>query len=192
MRILTGGFLCLLILFCQPISFFQSNENKKIASDFQLIDSNRNLYQFYSHSKSKSLVVLFFGYSHCPDICLNTLTKFSRVIESLPEENLKSLSFIFVSIDPKNDKPDELKNYMTKFSNQITALTGDPIEIKKITNDYELVLLENPKYGKIKGEGKILHSTNIYLINKNHHITKSLPHQIGVETLKQEILDAIQ
>ncbi|MCZ8342662.1 MAG: SCO family protein [Leptospira sp.] len=192
MRFFTVGFFCLSILFCQPTSLFQGNEREKIATDFQLIDSDQNLYQFYSHSQSKSLVVLFFGYSHCPDICLNTLTKFSRLIESIPDERLKDLSFIFVSIDPKNDKPGELKKYMTKFSNQIIALTGDVSEIKKITKDYELVLLENPKYGKINGEGKILHSTNIYLIDKDHKITKSLPHQIGVETLKQEILEAIQ
>lgn len=191
MRLFTGIFLCFLILFCQPNPLFQNEETNKLASDFKLFDTNQNPFHFYEVSKSKSLVVLFFGYSHCPDICVSTLKKFSKLIETLPAESLKQIQFIFISVDPKNDNPSELKEYMKMFSKEIVALTGNVDEIKKITKEYELVLFENPKYGKIKGEGKMIHSTNIYLIKNNHTITKSLPHQLSLETLKQEIADML-
>lgn len=191
MRLFTGYFFCFLTFFCQPNSFFQNGDKEKVVSDFQLLDTKQNLFHFYEASKSKSLVLLFFGYSHCPDICLSTLNKFSRLIETLPKENLKNLQIIFISVDPKNDNPGNLKKYMATFSKEIVALTGKPEDIKGIAKDYNLVLLENPKYGKIKGEGKILHSTNIYLIKNDHTIIKSLPHQIGIDTLRQEILESI-
>ncbi|PJZ84909.1 SCO family protein [Leptospira harrisiae] len=192
MRLLIGFILCFVVLLCKPSSFFQNQDNEKLATNFELIDTNQNYFRFYEDTESKSLVVLFFGYSHCPDICLTTLTKFSRLIESFSEEDLQKIQFVYVSIDPKNDDPLTLKKYMMEFSKKIIALTGDAAEIKKIVNDYQLVLLDNPKFGKVKGEGKILHSTNIYLIQKNHKIAKSLPHQIGLETLKEEVLETLE
>ncbi|TGM72903.1 SCO family protein [Leptospira mtsangambouensis] len=191
MRLLIGFILCFVILLCKPSSFLQNQDNEKLATNFELIDINQNPFRFYEDTQSKSLVVLFFGYSHCPDICLTTLNKFSSLSDNLPEEILEKIQFVYVSIDPKNDDPLTLKKYMMEFSKKIIALTGDAAEIKKIANDYELVLLDNPKFGKVQGEGKILHSTNIYLIQKNHKIIKTLPHQIGLETLKEEILEIV-
>lgn len=76
---------------------------------------------------------LFFGYTHCPDVCPQTLAVMSQVTPQLPEVARENLQMLFVSVDQQRDTPQELAAYLSYFSADITGLTGETLELRKLT-----------------------------------------------------------
>jgi len=74
--------------------------------------------------------LMFFGFTNCPDICPTTLSTMKRVKERLAQQDYR---YIFVSLDPKRDTSDVLKDYMDFFNPEFIALTGDKKEIDKLS-----------------------------------------------------------
>lgn len=81
------------------------------------------------------LRLVFFGYTSCPDICPITLTNISAALESLGDQ-AKDVSVLFISIDPKRDTPDRLQAYTGAFHPSITGLTGNYVQIEKVTTGF--------------------------------------------------------
>jgi len=73
---------------------------------------------------------MFFGFTNCPDICPTTLTTMKQVKKRLAQQDFR---YIFVSLDPKRDTSDTLKEYMDFFNPEFIALTGDKKEIDKLS-----------------------------------------------------------
>jgi len=78
------------------------------------------------------LRLVFFGYTSCPDICPITLTNISAALESLGEQ-AKDVTVLFISIDPKRDTPDRLLAYTGAFHPSIIGLTGNYVQIERVT-----------------------------------------------------------
>jgi len=78
------------------------------------------------------LRLVFFGYTSCPDICPITLTNITAALESLGEQ-AKDVSVLFISIDPKRDTPERLQAYTGAFHSSIVGLTGNYVQIEKVT-----------------------------------------------------------
>ena len=83
------------------------------------------------------VVVLFFGYTYCPDICPVTMVKMDRVRKALERQAAK-FQPILVSIDPQRDTPARLKAYLANFDRGTVALTGKPAEVKRATDLYRV------------------------------------------------------
>ncbi|HEX3052462.1 MAG TPA: SCO family protein [Aggregatilineaceae bacterium] len=81
------------------------------------------------------VVLLFFGYTHCPDVCPITLSDFKRVKANLGE-TAAQVAFVFVSVDGERDTPERLAEYIGAFDPDFIGLTGDDTTIKSITQDY--------------------------------------------------------
>lgn len=93
-----------------------------------LIDQHK---QAFPMSKLKgSWNLMFFGFTNCPDICPTTLTTMKQVKNRLAQQDFR---YIFVSLDPKRDTSDTLKEYMDFFNPEFIALTGDKQEIDKLS-----------------------------------------------------------
>ena len=79
--------------------------------------------------------LVFFGYTHCPDVCPTTLAEISSIFKALgPEETARAL---FITVDPERDTPVVLKDYLTSFDPRITALTGSPEAIDAMEHEYK-------------------------------------------------------
>ncbi len=110
--------------------------------DINLIDHNRasvSIDDFKGH-----WTMAFFGYSHCPDVCPTSLAIMKRVAKKLrAEDKEKNTRYLFVSLDPFRDTPDVLKEYVTFFDPAFTGITGEKVEIDKLSErvgviyDYE-------------------------------------------------------
>lgn len=83
------------------------------------------------------LLVLFFGYTHCPDICSPTLAQLARVQERLGAEAGR-VQVLFVSVDPAHDTPAQLAGFIPKFHPSFIGLTGSDAEIRAVTADYKI------------------------------------------------------
>lgn len=80
-------------------------------------------------------VLLFFGYTHCPDVCPLTLAKLTRL---LAEEGIgpEDAAIVLVTVDPENDTPEQLAGYVSGFAPYTTGLTGDEATLRRILADY--------------------------------------------------------
>jgi len=82
-------------------------------------------------------VVLFFGYTNCPDICGPTLAKLAEVTKKL-NGTANQAQVIFISVDPAHDTPFQLAKFVATFDQSFIGMTGTPAEIAVVTQDYKI------------------------------------------------------
>lgn len=95
------------------------------------------------------IVLLFFGYTNCADICPFTLGYLKDVYEKLTPAEQALVQVVFVTVDPEYDTPEHLHEYITFFNKDFTAVTGTRADIDKIVNQYQA------SYNKTSGGGKV-------------------------------------
>jgi len=110
------------------------------------------------------IVLLFFGYTSCPDACPGALAKIHRALNLLTTEERNQVRTIFISVDPERDTPKLLKDYIDYFGVNAIGLTGTKADIDKVVKAYQA------HYLKIPGESgswySINHTTTVYLHDK--------------------------
>jgi len=135
----------------------------KDAYDFHLIDQNGNPFQLKQlHGK---IVLLYFGYTHCPDVCPTTLTDFRNICRALPEKDRSRVQILFISVDPQRDHSDTLKEYLSYFDRSFVGLTGNADQIKEAATSYEAAYTTIHPPGVGPGVYFINHSPFAYLVS---------------------------
>jgi protein SCO1/2 len=110
------------------------------ARDFQLTDHNgrpRSLKDFQG-----KVVVLFFGYTQCPDVCPTTMTELAETKKLLGKDG-ERLQVLFVTVDPERDTPEVLKGYMGNFDPSFLALRGTPEQLAAMAKDFKVYYKKN-------------------------------------------------
>lgn len=105
------------------------------ARDFELTDHNGQL-RHLADFKGK-VVVLFFGYTQCPDVCPTTMAELAEVRKALGRDGDR-LQALFVTVDPARDTPDVLKGYMGNFDPTFLALYTTPDKLVELAKDYKI------------------------------------------------------
>jgi protein SCO1/2 len=106
--------------------------------------------------------LLFFGFTHCPEVCPTTLSNLLNNIELL-EKNKKNYRVLFVTLDPERDTINNLNDYLQNFNSSVIGLTGELNEINKFAKNWNI-------YWEKVSEGDdytINHTTTVFMINKN-------------------------
>jgi len=106
-------------------------------------------------------VVIFFGFTHCPDVCPTTLFEVSELFRKLGE-NAK-VRGVFVTVDPERDTPAILKDYLGSFDKRIIGLSGDRVALEPVLKGYRVYARKNPTSD---GEYSMDHSAIVYLMDK--------------------------
>ena len=134
------------------------------VNDFSLINQDGKKVKF-SDFKGKYLLV-FFGYTYCPDVCPTSMLRISDVLEELGDYK-KYVKVLFISVDPERDTPEALKKFISfydKTGKYIVGLTGKPEDIKKVAKQfrafYQKVPVKNKEVGYL-----VDHSAYIYLVD---------------------------
>jgi protein SCO1/2 len=97
----------------------------KIGGDWSLLDTNNK--PFNSKDLEGKYYLIYFGFTHCPDICPNSLTKLSRAVAKVKkskEANFFDLKTVFVSVDPDRDTGEKIKKFVMNFDPEIIGVTG--------------------------------------------------------------------
>ena len=106
--------------------------------------------------------LVFFGFTHCPDICPTTLFEVSEVLNRLGTDSEK-VNAIFVTVDPERDTPEKLKLYLSSFHPRLSALSGSPAQIEAIKKAYFVYAKRVP----LEGGGYTMdHTSVVYLMDK--------------------------
>jgi protein SCO1 len=88
-------------------------------------------------------VAVFFGFTHCPDVCPTTLADLRTVMTQLGPD-AERLQVLFVSVDPKRDSPEVLSKYVPSFHPSFLGLTGSPDAVTKVASDFKIFVREQP------------------------------------------------
>lgn len=127
------------------------------------------------------VVMMFFGYTNCPDICPLTLTHWAGAFEKLSDHELGDVRGLFVSVDPGRDTPEVLKNYTEYFSSNIIGATATHEELKKITAQYRSDYhLENEGKGT---DYLVDHMSFVYVIDQQGRVRDLLSHDSTPEEI---------
>ena len=105
--------------------------------------------------------LVYFGYTHCPDICPTTLAQISDVLAKLPEKPVRAL---FVTVDPERDTPKAVGDYVSSFDKRIVGLSGSVADIEATEKAFRVYARRNPAKD---GEYSMDHSSVVYLMDKN-------------------------
>lgn len=131
-----------------------------IGGPFQLIDQNGK--PFTDADLKGKWHLVFFGYTHCPDICPTTLNDLSLAYDKLNKQQKGDLAVVFISVDPERDTPAVLKSYAESFDAPIIGLTGTAAEVKQVAADYHVYYA---KHYRADGGYDMDHSAVVYVMN---------------------------
>jgi protein SCO1/2 len=152
--------------------------NTQFGSDFSLPDTSgktRTLGDF----KGKA-VVLFFGYTHCPDVCPTTLAELSQALQKLGDDG-KRVQVLMVTVDPARDTAPLLGEYVSAFSPTFVGLRpADTAELVKITKDFRVYYAQVP--GKTAGEYTMDHTAASYVFDPQGRLRLFARDGQGVDT----------
>ncbi len=134
------------------------------------------------------LMLVFFGYAHCPDVCPTELQNMADVLDKLGPDAAK-VAPIFISVDPKRDTPAAIESYVKNFSPRIVGLTGEPAEVASAAKAYRVYFR---KVGdEANGAYTVDHSAFVYLMDgEGHYVTHFLFNAeptIIAEAIKKQI-----
>jgi protein SCO1 len=152
------------------------------AKDFALTDHN---------GQSKSIkdfagkvVVMFFGYTQCPDVCPTTMTELVEVKKLLGADGEK-LQALFVTVDPARDTPEVLKSYMTNFDPSFLALYAAPVALAVVAKDYKVYYKKAE--GKTPTSYTMDHSAGSYIYDPQGKLRLYTRYGSGVAPLAADI-----
>lgn len=109
------------------------------------------------------VVVVAFGYTHCPDVCPMTLSNLASARKKLGADG-KDVQVLFVTVDPKRDKPELLAQYVPAFDPTFIGLTGTPEEVAKVTKDFHVYA--NAREGKPGEDYTVDHSAQMFALDR--------------------------
>ena len=152
------------------------------AKGFALTDHNgqpRTLADF----KGK-VVVVFFGYTHCPDVCPTTLSELASIKKALGSE-AERLQVIFITLDPQRDTPELMAGFVPAFDSSFLGLWGEQAVIDKVEKDFKIFAQKGPsKDGK---SYTIDHTAGSYVFDDQGRIRLFVRHGQGGDGLQKDL-----
>ncbi|TGL15555.1 SCO family protein [Leptospira meyeri] len=176
------------ILLVLTFSFFCKSKEDQIKEEWKHLsfvkpDGGLLEPKFWSEKKS----VLYFGFSHCPDMCPLALTNFGRASLILGEKSHR-FRFIFVTLDPERDSPATLKNYIQNFPGKnLTALSPNAESLTKLTDLFGIV---REKVGDGKNY-RIDHSNFIYVLDEDLNTLANFPGGVSANALATKLRELV-
>ncbi|MFC3392493.1 SCO family protein [Aidingimonas halophila] len=131
--------------------------------DFELVDENGEAVTDDEYLGNPTL--LYFGFTYCPDVCPNTLSRLATAIGQLDAEVRDDIRVLFVSVDPGRDTPEVLSRYTDAFGPQFIGLSGDNSALDAVTKRYRVTY----SYGEEDSDGNydVTHSSAVFAFDQN-------------------------
>ncbi len=170
---------------CQPTAPAFNNVDitgAQYAREFSLTDhtgAKRTLADY----KGK-VVVVFFGFTQCPDVCPTTLTDLAQVKQKLGPAG-KDLQVVFITVDPERDTQAVLAQYVPGFDPSFVALRGDAQETERIAKEFKVFYQKVP--GKTPSSYTMDHTAGSYVFDREGRVRLFLKHAQGVDAIVADL-----
>jgi protein SCO1/2 len=130
------------------------------------------------------VVVMFFGFTHCPDVCPTTLAAMGQAMKQLGPD-AERVQVLLVTVDPERDTPAVLKQYVTAFDPRFIGLTGDAQAIARTTKEFKVIAQKNP--GADPQSYTIDHSAGTYLFDTQGRLRLFMGYGQGPDVLVHDV-----
>jgi len=148
----------------------------ELGGPFTLTDHRGNV--FTQADVEGGPYAVFFGFTHCPDVCPTTLHALSELMPQLGE-GADRLKILFVTVDPERDTPEQLALYMSSFDPRITALSGSPEETARMIANFKAYARKVPTEG---GSYTMDHTSLVFLMGADGRFVSTLDQHEPTET----------
>lgn len=139
-------------------------ERPRILDEFELLADTGE--HFTTTQLAGRWTLVFFGFTHCPDVCPATLSTLNNFYQTLDEDTRKDTNILLVSVDPQRDHPEQLHDYVRYFNPDFAGVTGEFLNLKRFANQlnvpFNKVPLEDGNY-------TVDHGSQVVLINPRGH-----------------------
>ncbi|MCL4559389.1 MAG: SCO family protein [Chloroflexi bacterium] len=148
------------LFFVRPYSYHGTLYNPaSAAADFALTDQNGE--PFRLSAQQGNVVLLYFGYTHCPDECPATMGVFKEARSALGSLASR-VQMVFITVDPQQDSPSQLKTFLAKYDSRIIGLTGSAAQLAPVWKAYGIYIQSEPQTLQPTA---VTHSDQIFLID---------------------------
>mgnify|MGYP000237508169 FL=1 len=183
--------MAMILVACSPKPEFKNIDitgSTAFGKDFSLLDPDGNT-KTLADFKGK-VVVMFFGYTQCPDICPTTLTEMQQVMTLLGPQSDK-VQVLFVTVDPERDTAAILKQYVPSFDPRFLGLRpADEAALEKVAKDFKIYYKKVP--GKSPGSYTMDHTAGSYAFDPQGRLRLYIKHAQGPETLAHDLKELMR
>lgn len=130
------------------------------------------------------LVVMYFGYTSCPDFCPATLSKLDRVQEQLGDD-AEDVQVMMVSVDPERDTPEKLEQFVQTFNADFVGVTGDDSQIQSVASQFGIFYQKQP--GSEATGYLVDHTTHLVVVDRDGHARLYLPWDLNVDQVENDL-----
>lgn len=168
----------------QPYTFHGDRlEPLRPAPDFALTDDENGIFRL--RDQRGRVLLIFFGYTFCPDICPMALATLSRAEQLLGPEASR-VRFVFITVDPERDTPARLQQYLSHLGPSFSGLSGDRQTLEQVWRDYGVHVAREEQPNSLAGY-LVAHSTWTYLVDPEGNLRLVYPLDVSAEDLAEDV-----
>lgn len=164
----------------------RQNAPKKISqiiNNINLIDHTGK--KFVSQTLKNQPSLIFFGFTHCPEVCPTTLSQLSEITDKL-KTKIMTTNIIFITLDPKRDTQEHLKDYISNFNENVIGITGNIINIKKLADNWG-VFYET--INSSKDDYTLNHTATVFMLDKKGNYKGTIAWGENENSIIQKIIN---
>jgi protein SCO1 len=171
-------------LFSKPDAFRGTTygEPYPVAAEIELTRADGTHFRL-SDMRGK-IVMLFFGYTSCPDICPTTMAELKQALEKAGDK-ANQVQVIFVTVDPQRDTPERVQEYVNHFNSEFIGLSGSESELAKVWHDYGV--FREIADGSSAAGYLVNHTARVTLIDQQGNLRVSFPFDTPVEDVVHDL-----
>lgn len=170
--------------FAQPPSFRGTSFAEPFPPATEIALTQADGTEFHLNEQRDKIVLLFFGYTSCPDVCPTTLAEMKQVMDALGDDS-QHVQVVFVSVDPDRDTPEKIQTYVEHFHPSFIGLSGQFNELEPIWNGYSIVREEvesDSAFGTI-----INHTARSFLVDRQGNLRLTYAYQTPINDIVHDI-----
>src|ERR1700728_2293274 len=161
-RARNGAYLSIIASFLVALlRIAAAGDQNAIGGAFALIDQNGR--QVSDADFRGKLLLVYFGYTFCPNVCPTTLFTIGQAMDRLTPDERKQVAAIFITVDPERDTQQVLADYVANFSPDLVGLTGSLNAVQAVEHEYHVYAKKHPE---ADGSYSVDHSSIIYLVDR--------------------------
>lgn len=177
--------------------FAQSNETSfystrshlpKLKFDLEFADNQR----LTEKDLKGKVVLVYFGYTYCPDVCPTTMAELALMKSMLNEQQQEQVQVLMISVDPHRDTPERLEQYLDAFGAGALGLTGTEREIADIAKRYRVAYqIEKPKNPNNPELYDVMHAEGIYVFDQSGRASFLASNSHDIESMRDRVLELL-
>ncbi|MBF0132569.1 MAG: SCO family protein [Magnetococcales bacterium] len=180
--------LALMLVFYAIPTQAGSMEPMPLKGDFSLVDGQGARKRLEDYRGT--LVLVYFGYTYCPDVCPTNLAIIAQVLKRLSAEDAARVTPLFITVDPERDTPAQLKDFTAAFDPRLVGLTGTEEEIRQAAKTFAVYYAKAPMDPKKANDSKnylVDHSSSTYLLDDAGRMVALFSHATAPEVMAAAI-----